>query len=112
MIDREKHVATTQQLLRWNPVVAILGARQVGKTTLAKQNAARWRGPISHFDLENPAHRTQLADPMLALESLRGLVVLDEPVVVYAGKNTHPLAKKVRAVPLRAVVEEIEPLTN
>jgi predicted AAA+ superfamily ATPase len=53
------------------------GARQVGKTTLARQvagqsNAARF------FDLENPAHLAQLADPMLALEPLRGLVILDE----------------------------------
>lgn len=58
-------------------MVCLIGARQVGKTTLARQvagqsNAARF------FDLENPAHLAQLADPMLALEPLRGLVILDE----------------------------------
>ena len=67
-----------RRLLRQAPVVALLGARQVGKTTLARQVAAAWRGPTTHFDLEDPRDLARLADPMLALASLRGLVVLDE----------------------------------
>lgn len=59
-------------------MVAIIGARQVGKTTLANAIAARRRGPVATFDLENSSHRARLADPLLALEELRGLVVLDE----------------------------------
>ena len=66
------------RLLRQAPVVALLGARQVGKTTLARQVAATWRGPTTHFDLEDPRDLARLADPMLALAELRGLVVLDE----------------------------------
>lgn len=67
-----------RRLLRQAPVVALLGARQVGKTTLARQVAAAWRGPTTHFDLEDPRDLARLADPMLALAHLRGLVVLDE----------------------------------
>ncbi len=59
------------------PVVCLIGARQVGKTTLAREVAAQ-SSPARFFDLENPAHLAQLADPMLALEPLRGLVILDE----------------------------------
>jgi hypothetical protein len=65
-------------LLRHTPVVAILGARQVGKTTLARRVAARMQGPTTFFDLEHPGDLARLADPMLALGGLRGLVVLDE----------------------------------
>ncbi|HJS75573.1 MAG TPA: ATP-binding protein, partial [Vicinamibacteria bacterium] len=60
-------------------VVCILGARQVGKTTLARAVADRWRkGPTTRFDLEEPSDRARLQDPMLALRDARGLVVLDE----------------------------------
>ena len=77
MIPREDHLRAVRHLLRTNPVVAILGARQVGKTTLAKQIVQRHRR--SHFfDLESSADRARLVDPLLALEPLRGLVVLDE----------------------------------
>ena len=58
--------------------MAILGARQVGKTTLARQIAASLGGRVTRFDLEDPADLRRLADPMLALRPLRGLVVLDE----------------------------------
>ena len=67
-----------RRLLRQAPVVALLGPRQVGKTTLARQVAAAWRGPTVHFDLEDPRDLARLADPMLALADRRGLVVLDE----------------------------------
>ena len=60
-------------------MVGILGARQVGKTTLARQLSARWQSPTVFFDLENPRDRSRLVeDPLLALESHEGLVVIDE----------------------------------
>jgi hypothetical protein len=59
-------------------VVGILGARQVGKTTLARQLEARYDGPVSSFDLEDPTDLARLAEPMLALRDLRGLIVIDE----------------------------------
>ena len=64
-------------LLREYPVVALLGARQVGKTTLARQLAAK-RATTTWFDLEDPADLARLDDPGLELRPLQGLVVLDE----------------------------------
>lgn len=58
--------------------MALLGARQVGKTTLAAAIADGREGDVHHFDLEHPQDRAALADPMRTLERLRGLVVLDE----------------------------------
>jgi predicted AAA+ superfamily ATPase len=78
MVERARHVRRLQQLLRQYPVVAVLGARQVGKTTLARALAARGERPATFFDLERRADRARLADPDLALAPLRGLVVLDE----------------------------------
>lgn len=60
------------------PVVALLGARQVGKTTLARALAERAKTPVEFFDLEHTGDIARLSDPMLALEPLKGLVVLDE----------------------------------
>lgn len=60
------------------PAVGIIGARQVGKTTLAGFVAQRWEGPVHSFDLENSEDAARLADPMLALKGLKGLVILDE----------------------------------
>lgn len=77
-ILRTSHIRQLNLLLRENPVVALLGARQVGKTTLARQLAAARRGSHTWFDLEDPADVSRLADPGLELRPLRGLVVLDE----------------------------------
>lgn len=78
MIKRERHLSRLEDLLRRHPVVALLGARQVGKTTLALDLEGRLQAGTTHFDLENPVHLAQLEDPMLALQDLEGLVVLDE----------------------------------
>ena len=67
----------TKGLLQNNRSVALLGPRQCGKTTLAREIAAE-ENAATYFDLENPTDLARLADPMLALEPLRGLVVLDE----------------------------------
>jgi uncharacterized protein len=73
--DAERDV---RRLLRQSPVVAVLGPRQVGKTTLARTVAAGTRGPTTFFDLEDPRDVARLRDPMLALGELRGLIILDE----------------------------------
>ena len=78
MIPRREHLQELSRLLRQYPVVAILGARQVGKTTLSRQLLESWRGPVAWLDLEDPADLARLADPGLALGRLRGLVVIDE----------------------------------
>lgn len=78
MIPRQRHLEELRRLLKAYPVVAILGARQVGKTTLAEALLSSHRGASRRFDLEDPRDLALLGDPMLALEGLRGLVVLDE----------------------------------
>lgn len=77
-MDRADHLHAVTKLLATRPIVAVLGARQVGKTTLARQIAAHSKQEVTFFDLEDPRDRARLQEPMLALESLRGLVVLDE----------------------------------
>ena len=61
-----------------NPVVALLGPRQCGKTTLARQYCESTKQAVHYFDLENPIHLAKLEEPMLALASLEGLIVIDE----------------------------------
>jgi predicted AAA+ superfamily ATPase len=78
MIPRQSHLDQLTGKLATFPVVAMLGPRQVGKTTLARQLAARWQGPVRHFDLEDPEDQARLADPAFVLRPLSGLVVLDE----------------------------------
>lgn len=78
MIDRPHQLQLVGRLLDRNPVVAILGARQVGKTTLARTLVRRQKQAAMFFDLERAADIARLEDPALALESARGIVVLDE----------------------------------
>ncbi len=54
----------------------IVGARQVGKTTLARTVVPR--ESVNYFDLEDPVDLARLSEPMLALGPLRGVVVIDE----------------------------------
>jgi predicted AAA+ superfamily ATPase len=78
MIDRPREIKTLRGLISRNPVVGIIGARQVGKTTLARSFMAQMRGLAHYFDLENPEDEARLGDPMLALKGLKGIVVIDE----------------------------------
>ncbi len=78
MIERKQHYQRVKSLLKDYPVVAILGARQVGKTTLALQILEQSNGPGERFDLDDPADVSRLSDPRLALGDLRGLVIIDE----------------------------------
>lgn len=78
MIERSSHLRAINRLLSRFPVVGLLGARQVGKTTLASAIGRAFDGAVTRFDLEDPAAVARLADPMLALGALKGLVILDE----------------------------------
>ena len=61
------------------PAVVLLGPRQVGKTTLARQIAAQWPGGAVYLDLERPADRLRLEDADAYLRAQQGrLVVMDE----------------------------------
>jgi len=78
MIERVDHVRAIERQLKSFPVVAIVGMRQVGKTTLARQVAAGRSEVVHYFDLENEEDRARLVDPGLTLKELRGLIILDE----------------------------------
>lgn len=77
-IKRTREIDIINKRLRNNPVVAILGPRQCGKTTLAHQFSEQWPKDVTFFDLENPRDVRRLEEPLLALEDLEGLIVLDE----------------------------------
>jgi len=78
VIDRRRQLDVLARLLARNRVVGILGARQVGKTTLVRAHASAGKRPVTFFDLERPQDLARVADPELALGDLTGLVVLDE----------------------------------
>ena len=58
------------------PVVALLGPRQCGKTTLARQLVPA--NSANDFDLEDPISLARLDEPLTALGELDGMVVIDE----------------------------------
>ena len=77
LLSRSYHLRMVDRLFETFPIVAVLGARQVGKSTLARLHARR-HGSGSILDLEDPEELRRLQDPGLVLRELRGLVVLDE----------------------------------
>jgi hypothetical protein len=79
IIPRLKLITAATTHLRESPVLALLGARQVGKTTLAQQIAAGWPGQTAVFDLERAAIREALLiTPERTLAEREGLVIIDE----------------------------------
>lgn len=66
-------------MLKQFPAIAILGARQVGKTTLAKQIASVQKKPALYLDLENPIDVRRLADPYTFLtDNIDKCIIIDE----------------------------------
>jgi uncharacterized protein len=76
MIDRPTDTRRVRTALRRSRVVALLGPRQCGKTTLARQFVAA--DSLNYFDLEDPRSIARLSEPETALRPLKGLVVIDE----------------------------------
>ncbi|MBK6539871.1 MAG: ATP-binding protein [Flavobacteriales bacterium] len=76
MIIREELLGRLRKALSRSPIVMLVGPRQCGKTTLAKQLMSEGSG--RYFDLEQHGTAEQLAEPALALQDLKGLIVLDE----------------------------------
>lgn len=81
MIERKNDLNNILEHIGDYPVVGILGARQVGKTTIARQIAKIFKDNgenVTFFDLENSEDLSRLNDPMFVLKPLKGLIVLDE----------------------------------
>lgn len=76
MIERPRWLAEIRKALKRSRITALVGPRQAGKTTLARQIV-----PLdspAYFDLEDPRSLARLAEPMTALAPLRGVAVIDE----------------------------------
>ncbi len=77
MIERQ-FVSELQDRLSFYPGVVLLGARQVGKSTLARYIAKQTPGAV-FLDLELPADRARLDNPAAFFAAHRNhLVVIDE----------------------------------
>jgi uncharacterized protein len=79
MQSRHIQSIVLQRLTQSAPAVVLLGPRQVGKTTLARQVAAQWPSGSIYLDMERPADRLRLDDADAYLRAQSGkLVVIDE----------------------------------
>jgi hypothetical protein len=76
MINRKADIELVRIALKRSRVVALLGPRQCGKTTLARRFVQA--DSLNYFDLEDPQGLARLSEPDTALRSLKGLVVIDE----------------------------------
>lgn len=76
IIERKKKYNAIKTALKRSPVVVLSGPRQSGKTTLARQFLDV--ESVNYFDLEDPVSLLRLEEPMTALQSLEGLIVIDE----------------------------------
>ncbi|MEK7413742.1 MAG: ATP-binding protein [Planctomycetota bacterium] len=70
-------LAAIKAAFQRSQAVALVGARQCGKTTLARQFASA-QANATFFDAESPADLARLANPTLTLGQAKGLVVIDE----------------------------------
>jgi predicted AAA+ superfamily ATPase len=76
VIERQADLALVHAGLRRSRVVALLGPRQCGKTTLARQFVTP--DSLNYFDLEDPQSLARLSEPDIALRPLKRLVVIDQ----------------------------------
>lgn len=77
MILREQYLKQIGEVLESHAVCALLGPRQCGKTTLAKQYVKNLQS-VHIFDLENPQDLAMIESPSLTLPPLQGIIVIDE----------------------------------
>jgi uncharacterized protein len=77
LVGRDRLLAQVEQCLSESPVTVLLGARQTGKTTIARIVSGR-QDAVHYYDLERPADRAALSTPEQTLTALDGLIVIDE----------------------------------
>jgi uncharacterized protein len=76
MIERSSWIKSIKTALGRSRIVTLIGPRQCGKTTLAREFLPE--DSANYFDLEDPASLARLNEPMTALGELKGLIVIDE----------------------------------
>lgn len=76
MLQRSAYLDHVLTAIQRSPITALLGPRQCGKTTLARQIAEHQKA--TYFDAESLPDQRRLQNPELVLGSLSGLVVIDE----------------------------------
>ncbi|NDV61675.1 ATP-binding protein [Puniceicoccales bacterium CK1056] len=76
MVPRPQYRKRIKRALARNPVVALIGPRQCGKTTIAREFLEE--GESGYFDMEDPFVAEAMEDPMATLSPLEGLIVIDE----------------------------------
>ena len=97
MIDRNTDLGLVRTALKRSRVVALVGPRQSGKTTLARQFVPT--ESLNYFDLEDVESLARLAEPDIALRPLKGLIVIDE------------IQRRPDLFPLLRVLADRKPLT-
>ncbi|PIZ32694.1 MAG: hypothetical protein COY39_04845 [Alphaproteobacteria bacterium CG_4_10_14_0_8_um_filter_37_21] len=78
MIERDSFLLKIKESFELYNICALLGPRQCGKTTLAREFIKSIKEPFYFFDLEDPSHLDQLKNPKLTLDPLNGLIIIDE----------------------------------
>lgn len=77
-ILRYSYLKEIHRSFQITPVCALVGPRQCGKTTLAKEFAKEYPNSVYFFDLEDDRDLARFADPLLVLSDLEGLIIIDE----------------------------------
>jgi len=76
MIERKRYTDHINKALKRSPIVALLGPRQCGKTTLARVISNNRKA--TYFDLESQKDRRRIENPELLFAGLSGLIIIDE----------------------------------
>jgi uncharacterized protein len=79
-MKRLRYIKKIDRYFSSHPITALLGPRQCGKTTLARMYCEMQKNfpKSNYFDLESPVDVERLKNPMLCLQPLNGLIVIDE----------------------------------
>lgn len=77
-MKRNEYLEKIKDEFKVNPIVALLGPRQCGKTTLSEQYTKTLKEEFHKFDLEDPEDLAALENPKVLFNELKGTIILDE----------------------------------
>ena len=76
MVQRNQIRQAIKAALKRSRIVALVGSRQCGKTTIAREFVSQ--SSLNYFDLEDPLSLARLEEPMTGLKDLTGTIIIDE----------------------------------